>query len=288
LPSALALNALAFNLARVIGPVLAAPLLTLIDSGGEGWAFFANGVSYLIVIGGLLAMRSTGATDAAARASSTGMQAFLAGASYIKRVPIVAIILCTALVTGFFGFTASQQLPVLARDVLAQPGEAADAAAARNSALVASMGVGALIASALLTWFSALKRKGLLLTIGHFIFGFAILGVALSREFSFSMFGMGMAGLGLILANNLSNQIIQLEVPAELRARVFSTYVWALQGVTPFGSLLVGAVAQQFGAPTAVLMCAVACLLSPIAVNLATDRLRKFGGDGRRRTIDDR
>jgi hypothetical protein len=50
LPNALALNALAFNLARVIGPALAAPLLALIANGGEGWAFFANGVSYLVVI----------------------------------------------------------------------------------------------------------------------------------------------------------------------------------------------------------------------------------------------
>jgi MFS family permease len=276
LPNALALNALAFNLARVIGPVLAAPLLALIASGGEGWAFFANGVSYLVVIIGLLAMRIDRATNAAGRVASTGMQAFLSGAAYIRRSPIVTIILMTALVTGFFGFTASQQLPVFARDVLAQPEDSADAAAARNSALVAAMGVGALIASALLTWFSTLKRKGLVLTLGHFVFGLAILLVGLSRDFTVSVLGMAFAGLGLILANNLSNQVIQLEVPAELRARVFSTYVWALQGVTPFGSLLVGAVAQQFGAPWAVLMCALACLASPIFVNLATDRLRRY------------
>jgi MFS family permease len=277
LPNALALNAIGFNVARVIGPTLAAPLLLLTASGGEGWAFFANGISYVLVIFGLLLIRIN-APVASDASSARGMQAFFGGLDYIRSEPIIALVLCTALVTGFFGFTASQQLPVLARDVLKQVGEVDTqaAAASRNSALVAAMGIGALAASGILAWFSTLKRKGLLLTIGHFVFGGAILLVGLTHNLPLALTGMVLAGFGLITANNLSNQVIQLTVPNALRARVFSTYVWALQGVTPFGSLVVGATAQYFGAPSAMLLCACACLLSPLIINLTTHRLRAF------------
>ena len=50
LPNAIALQSTIFNAARVLGPSLAAPFLILIKGSGEGWAFFANGVSYLFRI----------------------------------------------------------------------------------------------------------------------------------------------------------------------------------------------------------------------------------------------
>jgi hypothetical protein len=52
----------------------------------------------------------------------------------------------------------------------------------------------------------------------------------------------------------LTNTLIQLSVPDDLRGRVISTYLWAMQGVAPFGSLFLGWLAQTIGAPTAVLI----------------------------------
>ena len=54
LMNAIALNSSMFNGARVIGPAIAGILVAKI---GEGWCFFANGVSYIAVIVGLLMMR---------------------------------------------------------------------------------------------------------------------------------------------------------------------------------------------------------------------------------------
>src|SRR5512133_2478754 len=50
LPNAIALQSTIFNAARVIGPSLVAPFLIFIQGNGEGWAFLANGVSYLFII----------------------------------------------------------------------------------------------------------------------------------------------------------------------------------------------------------------------------------------------
>src|SRR5580698_9708626 len=52
--NAIALNSSMFNGARIVGPAVAGILVAKI---GEGWCFFANGMSYIAVIGGLLLMR---------------------------------------------------------------------------------------------------------------------------------------------------------------------------------------------------------------------------------------
>ena len=54
LMNAIALNSSMFNASRVVGPAIAGILVATI---GEGWCFFANGVSYIAVIAGLLLMR---------------------------------------------------------------------------------------------------------------------------------------------------------------------------------------------------------------------------------------
>ena len=54
LMNAIALNSSMFNGARVIGPAIAGLLVAWI---GEGWCFFANAVSYIAVIAGLLLMK---------------------------------------------------------------------------------------------------------------------------------------------------------------------------------------------------------------------------------------
>ena len=51
--NAIALNSSMFNGARIIGPAVAGILVAKI---GEGWCFFANGISYIAVICGLLLM----------------------------------------------------------------------------------------------------------------------------------------------------------------------------------------------------------------------------------------
>lgn len=275
LPNALALNATGFNLARVSGPILAAPFLLLVQDGGEGWAFLANGASYLVVIASLLLISDKRHAPKLSQPSS-GVRAFLDGQDYVRNSSVVSLLIVTSAVIGLFGFTAAQQIPVFARDVLAVAGEDEAAVASRNSAMVAALGVGALAASVILTWFSTYKRKGLLMTFGQFGFGLALIASAFSRSIVFSVVCLTLTGWGQVTALNLTNQIIQITVPPSLRSRVFSTYLWALQGVTPFGSLLMGWVAQHYGAPAAVTISGAACLAVPVLINLRTNRLRAF------------
>ncbi|NJM42118.1 MAG: MFS transporter [Anaerolineae bacterium] len=257
---------------------MAAPFLLLLQgNGGEGWAFFANGVSYLFVIAGLLVVRTTPVLPALnANERHTALDDFREGQSYIRHTSLIAILVGMAAVFGFFGFTPIQQLPVFARDVLRAVGDTDATVATRNSILATAQGVGALIAAFTLLAFGNIKRKGLLLTIGSFVFSFALIGMAWSRSLASALPMMLVIGWGSVTTLALMNTLIQLTVPNALRGRVFSTYLWALQGVAPFGSLFVGWLTQSLGAPIAVTVCGLACLLAFTAVNASTATVRRF------------
>ncbi len=275
LPNAIALNSAVFNLARVIGPSLTAPFLVLLGERGEGWAFFANGVSFLVVIIGLLFVRTQPQARApAARAGA--MQEFREGQRYIRNSVVVALLIVMAAIPGFFGFTAIQQMPVFARDIFQQPGDTESIVAARNSALMTAQGIGALAAAVILATFSAMKRKGALMTAGQFAFSAALALIAFSRSLPVALPLMVIIGWGSVTQLAMTNTLVQLLVPNELRGRVISTYLWALQGVAPFGSLFVGALAQQFGAPVAVLFGGGVCLLAVVAIHLKTPTIRQI------------
>jgi MFS family permease len=167
-------------------------------------------------------------------------------------------------------------LPVFAKDVLGEAGDTDATVAARNSALAIAQGIGALVASFTLLAFGNIRRKGLLLTIGSIVFSVALVGMAWSRSLFTALPMMLVIGWGAVTTLALMNTIIQLTVPNALRGRVFSTYLWALQGVAPFGSLFVGWLTQTLGAPIAVTICGLACLMAFAAVNASTATVRRF------------
>jgi MFS family permease len=277
LPNAIALQATAFNVARVIGPALAAPLLVLF-ANGEGWAFFVNGLSYLFVIIGLFFVHTH---PAMAPANPTGARPsavtqFREGQSYIRATALVGLIIIMAAVPGLLAFPVIQQVPAIARDVLAQPGDTDAVVAARNSAMLTAQGVGALVAAVMLTVLSGYRRKGWLIFLGQFAFSIALLGIALSRTLLLTLPFMALFGWGTVTSLATSNTVIQLVVPDALRGRVISTYLWSLQGIAPFGSLLIGAIAQKFGVPAAALLAGLACLGIYITINLRTPVVRRF------------
>jgi hypothetical protein len=116
------------------------------------------------------------------------------------------------------------------------------------------------------------------MTVGQFAFSAALLGIGLSRHFTLTLPILTLFGWGTVTSLATSNTIIQLVVPDELRGRVISTYLWALQGIAPFGSLLIGGMAQMWGAPLAALFSGLACLAIYAAINLKTPTARRFEG----------
>ncbi len=272
LPNAIALQSTIFNAARVIGPTLVAPFLIFIQGNGEGWAFLANGVSYLFIIISLFFVRTPFKTQPT-EAKHNLWAEFREGQVYIKQTRTVGMIIVMAAVLGFVGFPLLQQIPVIARDVLAQVGDTEASTAARNSALYTAQGVGALIAAFSLASFNP-RRKGWVMTAGQIVFIFGIILLSFTRNIPTALALIVLIGWGTVTALAMMNTFIQLEVPDNLRGRVFSTYLWALQGVAPFGSLAVGWAAQTWGVPWAALTCGLICLLVIGTIQLSNPEIR--------------
>lgn len=273
LPNAIALQATIFNAARLIGPMAVTPFLVLIENQGEGLAFLVNAFSYLIVIVGLF-MVQTPFKSAEPSAKRNLMLELREGQKYIIDTPAISTLILMSALIGLVGFPFIQQIPAVARDVLAQAGDTSASVAARNSALYIAQGIGALIASVILAAFNP-RRKGLLLLLGQLAFITSMLFVGFTTSTPIAFILLILIGWGTVTQLATMNTLIQLEVPNQLRGRVFSTYLWALQGIAPFGSLLVGWMAQNWGVPVAIRICAITCLVGIGSIHLAAPWLRK-------------
>jgi len=272
LPSAIALQTTAFNLGRVLGPMLAAPIMV---KSGEGTVFLLNGISFIFVIIGLLIARTRYQVPRVAETERNLAREFRQGLAYIRQNSVVSSIILMAALIGFFGLPLLQQIPALARDVLRTVSDTEQIVAARTSQLYIAQGIGALAAAFLAAYFSSARRKGVALTLGQTVFILGMMALGPTNHLPAALFLLVLIGWGSVTQLVAMNTLIQLEIPNGLRGRVFSVYLWALQGVAPFGSLLIGGIAQAWGVPLAVLMGGVISLATIGALHLANPGVRR-------------
>jgi len=263
LPSAIALQTTAFNVGRVLGPLCAAWIIAA--TGGEAGVFLANGISFIFVIAGLILARTRFQVRQETTAQRNLRNEFVEGLAYIRNNGVVLSVIAMAALVGFFGLPLIQQIPALARDVLKTLADTEAMVAARTSNLYAAQGVGALIAAFLAaTIISWNKHKMLLL--GQLTFVFAVIALGLTIRINVALVLLVFIGWGTVIQLVMMNTLVQTEVPDQLRGRVFSVYFWALQGVAPFGSIVIGWIAQTWKVPVAAVVAGTICLLGIIMI----------------------
>lgn len=267
LQSAVSLNSVAFNAARMVGPAFAG---VLVAATGEGVCFALNAASYLAV---LLALVSIPAS-AAVRPAPSGISAhLLEGVRFVRREAQLRRVLVAAGTTSLFGLSYITLLPVLAREVLG-------AGAGGYGALLGGAGLGAM-GGALAT---ASRRSGAG-TVRAVAFGQAILGVGLmalaaSRRVEVALAFMVMIGAAVAVQLSVSNAALQMKAPDELRGRVISLYIWIFAGLAPVGGLAAGAVAEVLGATWTAAACGLACAVSALAVAGRVDEKTEIKAGG--------
>jgi len=248
LMNAIALNSSAFNLARVIGPAVAAGLIA---SVGLAACFFANAASYLAVITSLVRMDPGVApepgTDSVVTALREGF-AFVFG----NRWPRALVILIATF--SVFGYPFLPLMPVFARDELR-------IGASGYAALVAAIGVGAALAAFFLAGFGHRVRRSSLVLASSTLFGLVLLAASRAPEFWSALILFTLAGCLMALNGIAGNTMLQSEAPDELRGRVMGFYSFIVLGLAPFGSFQAGWIAEHLGVRAAFAMGAVVCLL---------------------------
>ena len=265
LPSAIALQTTAFNLGRVLGPLCAAWIIAA--TGNEASVFLANGISYIFVIIGLFMARTRFKEEKKAEKERDMRSEFKEGLAYLRRNSVVMSVTLMAALVGFFGIPLVQQVPALARDVLKTVMDTEAMVAARTSNLYAAQGAGALFAAFLAAYWSSSNKHRMLL-LGQIAFIFPIIFLGFNRNIGIAFLLLAFIGWGTVTQLVTMNTLVQLQVPNELRGRIFSIYFWALQGVAPFGSIFIGWIAQTWNVPVAAITSGVICLLGIFVIRL--------------------
>jgi MFS family permease len=250
--NAIALNSSMFNGARIIGPAIAG---ILVASIGEGWCFFANAVSYIAVIAGLLLMRIEHPANLANQGSP--LENILEGFAFVRNTGPVRAILVLLGIVSFVGMPYAVLMPVFADKIL-------HGGARGLGILMGATGVGALLGAASLAARVGVKGLGKLIAFSAGGFGVSLTLFSSSRIFWLSTILLVPVGFCMMVQMASSNTLIQAMVPDNLRGRVMSVYSMMFMGMAPLGALSAGALAHHLGAPWTVATGGVVCIAAAI------------------------
>ena len=259
--NAIALNSAMFNASRVVGPAVAGILVATI---GEGWCFFANGVSYIAVIAGLVMMR---VRPHEPPTSTSPLEDVKEGLHFVAHHPPVYVLLVLLGIVSLAGTPFVVLMPIFADRIFHGGAQAL-------GWLMGLSGIGALAGALVMATRHHVRGLGRWVAVSGAAFSFSLIGFAYSRVFWLSLVLMLPIGFAMMIQFGSSNTLIQSMSPDRLRGRVMAVYSMMFMGMAPIGALLEGAVADRIGAPLAVAAGGVVCLLSAGAFAIWLPHLR--------------
>jgi MFS family permease len=259
LANAVALNSVVFNGARIVGPAVAG---LLIAKFGVAPAFLLNGISFLAVLAALLAIRTDGRPDPAGR---LGLRAGLLGAlTYAAETPIIALTLGLLVVVSLLALNFNVVVPLVAYGVLHED-------ARGFGLLMSAVGAGAIVGAVGITLFRRERPSLPVLAGSAGVLCAGLIVLALVGRFEAAALVLAVLGACQIFFTTGCNTTLQLATPDALRGRVMGLYALAFAGMSPFGALLIGTIAEHAGVRVACLvsggggLAAIALLLLVIA-----------------------
>ena len=242
LMNAVALNSSMFNSARLVGPAVAG---LLIARYGLPQTFLLNALSFVAVLGALWMLRTEGAPHPGGRATFT--ERIRGGLQYAATTPLIRFILTLLLAVSFFVLNFNVLVPLVVKHVL---GGGAD----QFGWLMASLGGGAIAGGLTLAVLVHGRPPMVLPVAAGLLVSAGTLALAFAPSFALASATLVLMGASQITFQATCNTLLQLTAPDHLRGRVMSLYAVVFAGVTPFGALTIGWMAESFGTPAACLL----------------------------------
>ena len=241
LPNAMALNASMVNLARLIGPALSG--IVLVRFGG-GICFLINAFSFIAVIICLLLMKlPVNLPSSDKKKISTELAD---GFRYLKNTPSISVTLLLLGLSSLLVLPYNTMLPVFAKIVF--KGDAAT-----FGYINSFIGAGAVAGSIFLATLKPQADLKNVLLVSTIIFGVFLILFSHMANFPLAMVFATVTGFGMMNQTTIAITIVQVESDQAMRGRVMSYVAMAYFGMLPLGSLLIGLISQQIGAPDALL-----------------------------------
>lgn len=241
LPQAIGLNSSGFNLARVLGPTLAA---VVIARAGVSWTFALNALSYLAVLLGL-AMIHLVEQRAAPRPGASAIDGLKEALAHVRTTEPLPMLLAIATVFSVLGIPVITLLPVVARDQL-------HLGADGYGALMACLGLGAVAGALMIAATGGGSERGKVFRFASFAFPILLIVFGAVHQPVLNGVLLVAIGVTMIINNALVMARLQELVPDALRGRVLSLYVMVYVGGSPIGSFVGGWVASLVGVDWAI------------------------------------
>jgi MFS family permease len=249
LPNAIALNSMVNNMARVVGPGIAGFIVGISISS----VFFAEFVFFMVGVLSLVQMRFT---QAPPREREPVLLGIRLGAKYLYEHKTLMRLTVLQAIPSALVFPYLQMVPNIAKNYL-------HVGPSGYGWLQTGVGIGSLVSAFVVASLAEVRHKGTIASVALLTYMTMILAFSFSRIYVLSLFCLILGGLGLVVFSTFNQTLLQLNIENEYRGRVLSLYTM-VQGLNPFGSLLLGYIAQQWlGAPHAIaLFCCVALVLA--------------------------
>ena len=224
--------------ARLLGPLLAAPLLHV--GGGAGAFLVAAALSALAlweiwVLGEVPHQRSGSGHNPLAQ--------FAQGVRYVFHAPVAFSLIALVFLHCAFTMGYDAALPRRASEVLGASGTA-------YSLLLMAIGGGSLVGAFLLAGFARRVHCGYLLFATSILSGLTLVPLAYAVSWPGALLAAAAVGLTQSMFIALATTLLQIATPDHVRGRVLALYWGSSGGVMAFGNLATGRLADGFGAGT--------------------------------------
>jgi MFS family permease len=251
--NAIALNSAQFQSARMLGPVAAFGVILIAGPvAGIADIFWVNAVSFLFVIGALLAVRVL-PHEPEKHASEQGdgiWRSLTRGVSYAATHRLVGIVILSTLIMSLVGMPYVFLMPAVADKVLGFHGAAAYTPV--NYMLLTANGFGALIGALTVASLPRGVRRERLMRWTILATAAVLVVFAFTPWLWLSLVLSSLAGAAVLTTNSLANTSVQASVPHHLRGRVMSVYIMCFLGIMPLSAAAFGPLAQAIGTSWAI------------------------------------
>jgi MFS family permease len=254
LPSAVALNSMAQNLGRILGPALGGVVLAAF---GVSTAFYLNALTFSGTLIALLLIDRSQMFMPKAKAKAGVFRDIGQGISYVRKQPSVLFLLIATAFTGMFGQNFTTVIPLVSEYLV-------KADAAQFGLLNSCLGSGSLLSAIVLTSRGAPSVMRIL--IAGSAFGLALVAVSFSTNLWLSCVLFAIVGCAYVTYTASVQTSMQMQAPPEMRGRFASMISLLSGGSSPIGQLLTGAIAGGVAVWVAIffngLMCCVGMALA--------------------------
>ena len=266
LPDAIALNTSGFNLARVVGPGLAAAVIANL---GIAWCFFLNAASFVTVLIGLFMI--TLPPWEARPTTHTPWEGVQQALRYMRDTPKVRALMSMVTVYSILGVPVLALMPVVAREMFGMGAEG-------YGLLMSCLGLGGLAGALTLAGIGYRISRPKLLLIASMTWPLLLGAFAFTRSTSLAYTLLFFIGCSMILNGAITNGLIQTTVPDALRGRMMAAYGLVVVGLSQVvGAFVSGSAAHVVGVAGCIGIAAVLMLSYGIYAFLYRAELRMKG-----------